>query len=1075
MNNRCLVRVLFCLLALSCVGLFAQTSGTIRGTVKGPSGEVIPNAATTLTHSSGASQSVLTGPDGTFTATSLQPGLYRVEVESQGFKRVSLVDVEVTPNETSVIEISLEPGSTSDTVLVQGHASPLQSSNADNARTYNGEFLRQLPFLFRNQQLIAVQVPGIPGTSQDVSPLLDPQRNFRWTADGLPRDSNYHGLDGVQNDLPVDRIEVHLAPLESVQQFQVTTSNYDASQGRAGGSLAQTLLRQGTNQFHGSLFEFNSNSYLRARDFFNPKGLNQSRWNFNMFGATVGGPIIKNKTFLFGAWETRFFRQDVPTVATVPTAALRAGNFSGVPGLTLFDPLTGNADGSGRQQFTGNQIPANRLNATSQALLNSIPQPNQSGFENNLFGNVPFRNDNTRFNARIDHHFNDKTSVFARYGYTNGTAVQSSVLGAIGSNANGRLRSDSVALNGTHAFGASLVGELRIGYSRYNNNIFSTSAVNAANFGFLGTDGTSAGNGTIPFIQIGGMPALGQFPNLPQQNSFGGFNLVNAWSKQFRRHDIRWGADIWWTRLDGFNTLAFSPQGGFQFAPGTTMTTGSTPGPFGDFANSFAGFLLAAPSVSGVGTNGARPSNLMTSVAGYVADNFKVTSRLTLNLGLRYDYFSPFRPRNSAGVSIFDPQTNTLLPIGTNGIDAFGNVGHNNTNFAPRVGFAYRVTERTVVRGGYGISYWNVPPQFAAQSFITGDIGLQNGVPSNLTVAPSYNQLAAVPPLSNATGAAPNFPFSLMPTNVPTPYVQNYSIMVQQDLGNGRTVDVSYAGTLGRHLPFIRDLNAAFPGTGINGLPFNQTFGRTSATLQDGTGVNSNFNGLLVNFTQRFWQGLTMNVSYTYSHSFDFGNGLLPLLNNLDVRSNYGPSDFDRKHSVAIAHAWELPFGKGHHLLSSGWKSHVAGGWGLNGVFRYGSGLPFTPTASAVECACPGNTALANVALNSTGTVPSGNFPSTIQVSPTRFAQPPAGSLGNVGRNIARGQSFTNYDLAVTRNLFAIEKMRLELRGEAYNIANAAHLALPVTNVNSAFFGQSTSTTFGLGPRTFQFALRFLF
>jgi len=337
--------------------------------------------------------------------------------------------------------------------------------------------------------------------------------------------------------------------------------------------------------------------------------------------------------------------------------------------------------------------------------------------------------------------------------------------------------------------------------------------------------------------------------------------------------------------------------------------------------------------------------------------------------------------------------------------------------------------------------------------------------------------------LGGAT-AGSNFAYTVSPRDIQTPYVQSFNFMVQHDLGWATVADISYVGALGRQLPYTQNINSALPGGDIAGIPYNvSAYGnRTAPIYLRGTGSNSNYNALQLNLTKRFSKNLALTFAYTYSKSLDYGAGLAPFQDNINIRNNYGLSDFDRTHLLTISHVWQLPFGTGTNHLNSGWLGHIVGPWQIDGVFRYASGSPWTPTADPGLCACPGNSVRADIVPNGTSTVVGfyptffGFFPYAYNVQNYALAQPQAGFSGNAGRNILRGPSFTNYDMSLFRNFVFVENTRLEFRAEVYNLANSPFFANPsVTNVNASNFGQSTRLMSGLGPRTMQFALRLVF
>jgi hypothetical protein len=1074
------------LLSLITMNLSGQDAGTLNGTVTNSSGAAVPQANIVIkNNATGMSQNIITDQNGSFTFANLQPGTYTVIVEVTGYRRLSRNDVNIVLGQPVRLTLGMEAGNTSETVEVAGDAPLIQDQNAEISRAYNSRTISQLPLRDRNSEQLVELMPGNSPPAPSVSVLNDPQRSRSWNTNGQPSQANRRLVEGTENDELQQGVSVHTPTLDSVQQMNVVTGNYDASQGRAGGTILNYVGRRGTNGLHGSLFEFNANSWERARDYFNPTGFPQDRYNSNQLGATIGGPIVKDHIFFFGSWESDYLRSQSPSVTTVPTSDLLRGDFSNVPGAAIYNPFSGMADGTGRAQFPGNIIPSSRISPTAAALLSYFPAPNEPGYTDNYFASVPFRNDGLRFEGRIDDRFSDRTGMYIRYSYGNAFVNQNNVFGVIGNGGQAHLRNDSASIGVTHSIGATTTTDVRFTFNRWNNRIYAADAsLPASAVGISYADGTPV-SGNLSVINIGDLPSLGANANFPQNNIDQSLHLSNSWTKRWRNHDFRFGVDLWGVRLDGFQNLNYGPSGAFNFEAGaTSLNGGAALGPYSSYANSFAAFLLGAPTQVAAGQSFVSPSNYTAQWSGYLADTFQVTHNLTLDIGIRYDLFSPLQPRSSAGNFIYDLPSNMLLPINQGFVNSRGNVRYDTDNWAPRFGFAYRMGEKTVFRGGYGISYWNGNAQFGGNQFINANSGLVSGVSGTYAVAGGFNQLPVLSLPPSGPTVAPNAIYSTVPRNLQTPYVQSFNFMIQRDLGWATVLDVSYVGNLGRELPYTSDINAAVSGTGVAGMPFNvASYGdRTSPIYLRSTGSTSNYNALQFNVTKRFSKNLAMTVAYTWSKSLDYGAGLTPFQDSINNRNNYGLSDFDRTNLLTISHVWQLPFGTGTNHLSQGWVGRIVGPWQIDGVFRYASGTPWTPTADAAACACPGNTVRADVVGAGTSTFigyyPTffGFFPYAYSVQNYALAQPQPGFYGSAGRNILRGPGFTNYDMSLFRNFVFLENTHLEFRAEVYNLANSAFLANPsVTNVNAGNFGQSTSLIRGLGPRTIQLALRLVY
>jgi hypothetical protein len=655
------------------------------------------------------------------------------------------------------------------------------------------------------------------------------------------------------------------------------------------------------------------------------------------------------------------------------------------------------------------------------------------------------------------------------------------------------LQNANAMIGMTQNLSPSLIMDLRLGYTRYSDKLNSTSSLTPGAFGFTDPNAALFANSGfvnlgLPQIQINGMQTFGTPPSYPQYSTDNNWNLVNGWHKLIGRHNIHFGADIYYIRSNGFQNLAFGPEGGYLFGPGATASANGTGlGPYGSFANSFAGFLLGTPTQQGRNLPALTPSYSAWQASGYLADTLKLTDRLTLDLGVRYDVFTPPYARHSNGTFIFDPASNQLLPTGVNGVENNGNLDIRWNNVSPRIGIAYRPMERTVIRAGYGINYFEGPLNFYASSLLSNFGLASGGFGTGFATAGTLNQLPSVTSLTTASSSpipAPNSPLVFSPKNMRTPYVQNFDFLIQHDLGRyGLIASVGYSGNLGRELPYSLEANAAAPGTGVTGQPFNNgPFARTASTIERLTGLTSNYNSLQANLTKRFSQSLSFTAAYTYSRALDYGaGGLNPLLNNLNVRSNYGPADWDRTHMFTLSHVWRLPIGADSPFFHEGILGKILGPWQLDGLLSWVSGTPFTLTADPTLCNCPGNTPTASAIVTGTspGFVPVptvfGLLPVPYQALNFAYTQPPAGTLGNLGRNSVRGPGFTTYNVSLFRSFVLHEQIRLEFRGEAYNLTNSPHFANPISNVSSANFGQSVNTLSFDPGRRLQVAARILF
>ena len=1058
-----------CVFLLTCAAVWAQAvSGTLSGRVTSAAGAGVPNAAVTVTDAgTNASQKVLTGPDGTFSISGLAPGTYRVDVETAGYRRTSQQSVELTAGGATV-NITIEPGSSNETVEIQAAAPNTQSENGQIATAINTREVQELPVAGRNyQQLVGLET-GVTPPETALDMVTDPERNRYYSVNGQSPLTIQRQIDGVNNTEPFRNTAIRVMPVEAIQQLNVVTSTLTMDRGYTGGAFVSPLMRGGTNGWHGSLFEFWSGNIINAGSPFNA-GNASPRFNYNQMGGTFGGAIVPDKTFFFGSYEGTFANGSQTQLNTVPTSTAAMGDFSAIPGLTVYDPASG-INGSGLSAIPGNVLPSGTVNPTSAAIASLLPAPNLPGLYNNYLSSVPYRNHGNKADARIDQRFSDRLSAFLRYGFTNYSSTQESALGSIlGAGTTDRLLAQNAVAAVTYELRPSLVTDFRFGYNRYDQNLRpwgDQSALGA----LLGTSLTN----NLVGINISGMLPIGASANVPQNGIDNTFDWVWSWSLHTRSHSIKWGVDIRRLRTDGFTgsifNSPFGPNGTAFFGPGATLDPTATLSPYGAFYNSYAAFLLGAPSQVGISNYLVPPSIRQSQYSAWVGDTLQIIPRVTLDIGVRYDAFSPLEPRNPGGAQYFDPTTNTFNYAGIGGTGMHYTRWDAN-NIAPRIGFAVRATNKTVIRGGYGIQYYQLP--YILSGFMAPVTGGVAGTQGTYGVAPFTGTFSPTvsanipPPSSLANGAsAGNLPAVVLNPGAQTPYVQTYSFQVQQEFFWTTVLSVGYAGTLGRQLPFFNELNAGLPGMGATGLPF-AAFGRTASTVYTDQGLTNNYNALQVQLNKRFSKGMSFLASYTYSKAlgYDTINGFL--LNPALRQANYGPLAYDRQHLLTISHLLELPFGKhGNSVVQT-----ALGGWQLNGVFTWATGTPLNITADPLLCNCANTTVLASY----NGSGPMVSQSGTSYLNPAAFTYDPANPFGNLGAGSVRAPGYRNYDLSLFKNFRYHDRYNLELRGEAYNLTNTPRFLNPVTDISSPGFGQQTQTLNGAWGRQVNLALRLMF
>ncbi|MCL5746302.1 MAG: carboxypeptidase regulatory-like domain-containing protein [Acidobacteria bacterium] len=754
--HRKLTKLFLCLLFASAQLIWAQAvGGTLSGKITAASGAPVPNAAVTITNvTTGASQRALTGPDGNFSIAGLPPGTYKVDVESAGFKRTTQQNIELTTTGPAVVNITLEAGNVTQTVEIKAFAPVVQTENGETGIGFGTRPVRQWPVIDRNHQELVGLYSGVTPPIRAFEPVVDPMRNRLFSVNGQSPLANWWYIEGVINQEPFRGGEVRVIPNEAIQQMNIVTSTHSAPLGFAGGSFTMTNMRGGTNEWHGSLFEFNQNNLFRNRNFFNQAGIDDPKVVYNQFGGTVGKSIITDKLFFFGSYQGQYDRNGNTQITTVPTAALRAGDLSAFPATTIYDPSTGTSTGFGRQPFANNTIPSGFINPFSAALVNSLPLPNLPGLENNFVGNNYIRDDAQNADGRIDYHHSDRTSAFFRYGFSNFGVVQTSVLGPLGSDSGiDRLVSQNSVASITHSFGSGTIADGRRFRTRYRlrqhplvfgGPLTSTSGV------------FTPFSDVAPAIQIEGMPGIGVTPAFaPTQGVDNTYEATTNWAMHTDKHNIKFGIDVRNLRAEGFPNLLLAPGGAATFGAGATALA-STPGITNTFANSYAAFLLGAPTAAGFSAYGVEPSYRTTQYGAYLMDTFHPMRNLNVELGVRYDVFSPVSPQHSGQAMFYNPADNTVSYSGVGGIDR--NIrDYDLNNVAPRIGFAWNVRNKTVIRGGYSINYFQMPLAF--DGMMPTVLGTSAGTANAFTPVP-----AAVGLITGPNGTT----FTTLPVPAPT-------------------------------------------------------------------------------------------------------------------------------------------------------------------------------------------------------------------------------------------------------------------------------------------------------------------
>lgn len=1084
-------------LAYSSIGFGQAVNANLVGTVTDPTKAAIPGATVTITETkSGATKSTQTNESGNFDFEALQPGTYDIVAGQSGFKQTKIENRLLLVNTTMRVDLTLELGAATESITISSAPEALKTDRADVGIDISSQQAEDLPLTTnRNVQGLLALVPGATKPHLQHSNFFNAQASLSTEVNGQSRLANNTVIEGIDDNERSGLLQVLIPPSEAIQSVSVATSNYQTEFGRVGGAVTDIILKSGTNDFHGAAYEFNRVSALAAKTYFQT-GPNPVT-TYNYYGANIGGPIIRNKLFIFGDYLHVADHQGQFNTVTVPTAAFRNGDLS-AGGFNIYDPQTGNADGTGRSQFNyqgrPNVIDPARISPIAKNILALVPLPNVpgAGLTNNYSQNTHFTRDTNSFDVKADANPHGQDHVSYRYSWQKVDQNQEAIFGVNGgpaqgaNNANGTQTAYNTAFNYTHVFSPTLLTEIRLGLNHYKNVAlpvgYGTMASAAVGIPGVNVDDLTSG---MTSIDIAGYssPLLGTGASYPWNRGETNIDLANNWTLIKGNHSFKFGVNYRRVRDDLQQGQVFGQRGSFQFRDGQTgLKVNSGTAPRTGQANDFASFLLDIPNQVGRDVNVKDASWRESQVFAYGQDTWQATSKLTLTLGLRWELYVPPTARQNGDYSNYDPITNSLIIAGVGGNPANLGMKTRYYYFAPRLGFAYRLDEKTVVRAGYGISYQSWPDNLNV--YATNFPLKQNNAFQSLS---SYTQ--ALEPDGSGASMAAGFPapiiatipangiiqantpsliaqtYYTVPTDWKAPYTHSFNAAVQRSLPGGFVLDIAYVGNVGIRQPQGYNLNAGLiAGAGAAGQPQYAQFKRTAAT-NIFKQVGSNYNSLQVKLDRRFTNGLSATTSYTYQKALGYttssGSGVGGTTFYTDFSRNYSLLSNNRKHTFIQSFIYELPFGKNKRWLTSGVTSWIVGGWQVTGVLSLESGTPFSVTASTASLNAPGNgTQLANTDGTFHKLKGVGN---SLWFDPSSFSQPSAATtgisgLGNSGQNAYIGPGFFNLDGALFRKFAITERVGLELRAEAFSLTNTPQFGNPSSNISNADFGHINFT-----------------
>jgi len=1068
--------------------------GTILGNVADPSGGAVPGAQVIAKAiATGQERVTVTDDHGFYALRDLQAGSYTITIAATGFAQAKRDSVGLAINTETRVDFQVSVESASAAIQVSASASALQTDRADTHTELSAKQIENLPLSgYRNYQSLLNLVPGATPTRYQNALMDTPGRSLTTNINGASRNTNNTRIDGATNVFPyLPHHTLYNPPAEAIETVNVATNSFAAEQGIAGGAAITVITKSGTNDLHGVLFENHNDAAMAARNFFYLKPNRQKNIQ-NQFGGTLGGPIVRNKLFYFASYEGMIQRQEYAAIASVPAVAYRSGDFTGL--ATIYDPLTGNAAGQGKQVMPGNRIPTSRMDASALAMQSLVPLPNLAGNSNNYFasGVVPFdrHNGDVKLNWNVD----DRSSLFGKYSVMDATVQGQASLGAGGGS--------GLVPGGGSGVSHTLIQVAGIGYTRS----FTPNWLLDANVGFIrlgqyvtendygtntgldllkipGANGSSIQQSGLPSFAISGFETFGNpdtwTPEFRNDNVF--TYVANlAWSK--RGHNVRFGMDLNHTSMNDFQPQrGFGPRGGFTFTGGVSALNG---GASPTQANAYADYLFGLSNSYGKSYQYLNPMSVREWQHGlYVQDQWQATRSLTVTLGVRWEYY-PIIKRADRGIERYDLTTNQVLLgcVASVPCDAGTHVSPN--QFAPRAGLVWRMNPQTVVRAGFGISVDPYPFSRAMRDPYPVTVAQTFNATNSYTAAGSLTRgIPPLDPIDLSSGTIPlplnAYTKTLLPGDYKRGYVESFNFTVERELPQSFVAAASYVGTRSIRQTVFQEMNAGqIPGAGSAGSPLYALFGRNAQTQAVVPFRTANYNALQATLNRRFRDGITLTAAYTYSKSIDYAtdsdNALMfNILSALD--RNRAVSDFDRTQMFTSSVVAELPFGNNKRWLNQpGVARAIFGGWQMNAVVSAYSGLPFKVTASGASLNTPNNSQVADQVLPSAEIL--GGVGNKLWFNTAAFAAVTQPRLGNAGRNSMRGPGMANLDASLFRHFNFRERYRLEVRGEAFNLTNTPPFSNPNGTVGSSAFGFITSTIGGAADsRVLRVALRLSF
>lgn len=1092
--------------------------GSLVGNVTEESQAAVPGAEVTIVNrETNLTRHVLTGETGSYSFPNLLAGTWSLTVKMAGFSEFRADNVTVGQNSTVRRDVALKVAGVESVVTVTAEAqvAQLQTDRGEIRHELQTKQFEDLPVsLAGNYQSLLQTLPGFE-MEGDMRPGrmggCNPSGSVGFSVNGTTTSTTSTNVDGATNAHIWNVGRSAIVPtLESIEGVNVVTNSFDAEQGMAGGAVINVQTRSGSNKFHGSLFEYHYNQHMKARDYFRPAGQEKGKFIQNRLGATLGGPIKRDKLFFFSSFSGIYQRDNGSSILSLPSAAARAGDFSRFT-TPIYDPATGNPDGSDRIPFPNNQLPANRIDPIAAKIIGLVPLPNLPGLENteanNFFASQPFGANRWSLDNKVNWQISDKFNTFVSWNYAHHQSTHITAFGEgfidgprVGAGNAGETwgYNNRISIGGNYVFTPSLLMDAFWGWTRQNTNVEQPGIGENYGLNLLGLPGT---NGPQRFqtgwprFAISGYSSIGtEEAYSPYYRNDNQYSFRSNFTNVRGRHEIRWGTDI---NSEQMNHTQPEFQGGastgarglFTFGTGPTTACLAPDGRGGcsrtsvttSQANGMATFLLGLPTQAGKNQLNVFPFTTRTwRYSLYVRDRWQVNQKLTLNYGVRWEYF-PTPTRADRGLERYNPLDNRMYIGGIGDVPEDLGVKASSKLFAPRFGFAYRATENLVVRGGYGIS-WD--PYSLARALRTNHPVLSElVVQAPNALSPSSRLAEGIPPIAApdlGSGIIPipgNVSSQTVPNDLQRGYIQSWNLTLQRTLFAGWVGEAGYVATRQVRQLGYRELNWARIGGGNAGRQLFQLFGRSADTREVSPIGGSHYDSLQARMQRRFFRGYSFTASYTFgktisSSGLDRSDSTLKIVIPEYYDLNRSVAGFNRTHNLQMTNILSLPFGRGQRWLNDkGLMSSIAGNWQTNSIFSLMSGRPFSVSASATSLNAPGNTQRADQ-IKPEVAILGGVGRGQPYFDTTAFAQVNEPRFGTAGFNSIYGPGRFNWDFSLFRTFRLTEGAKLEFRAEAFNFTNTPKFGNPAANVSAAGFGEITAAS---EERQFQVGLRLQF